>query len=99
MWVLQLNDMRKAPETLTAIARAETKEELESFVEGQTVETYQEEGLAKVFKKGGPLEYFNPPIPGQVHDPHFLNVGDADLWAERAKNDFELQIMSLPEAK
>lgn len=75
-WVVLLNDMRSANfENVQPVACAETREELEAFVEGQRVKVYQDDGggpgkcghygtsayWGKSFCKGGPLEWFNPP--------------------------------------
>lgn len=98
MWVLQLKDMRNAriENPASPVARAETREELEKLVERETVDMYYEDVYGKVFKKGSPLEWFCK--PGKDNDYHYINAGDADLWAERARADFEAQVMSLPEA-
>ena len=99
MWILQLNDMRaKDVLSLTSVARAETKEELEAFVKQETVDPYQTTGygdFTKCFKEGGPLEWFNPAIKG--HDVQsYINAGDAETWAERARIDFNDRVMSIP---
>ena len=87
-WVVLLNDMRSANyENLGPCGCAETRQELEKFVQGQRVETYQDddgrpgkcghcgtsEYWEKSFRKGGPLEWFNPPRGGhyvQYWPPH-----------------------------
>ena len=98
MWVLQLKDMRntRVGDPASPIARAETKEELEKFVERETVIMYYEEVYGKTFGKDSPLEWYIR--PGKDNDHEYINAGDADLWAERARADFEAQVMSLPEA-
>ena len=89
MFVLQLNDMRSAtPEMLSSVARAETKEELESFLEDQKVESYRDGQWAKSFKKGGLLEWCNQPYDD---DQTFV---DMDLWR---KQWWEQNIMTIQE--
>ncbi len=62
MWILQLNDMRDARvEWMTPVCWADTRQELEAFIERQKVETYKDGTWAKSFRQGGPLEWFNLP--------------------------------------
>jgi hypothetical protein len=73
MALLILNDMRSGRvEHSTVIARG-TKEELEKFVEAEVVETYMDGRWSKVFRAGGPLEWFNgffePHGQGIIEDP------------------------------
>ena len=90
MWVLQLNDMRTPKvEMLSSVARAETKEELESFLESQKVDSYEDEEYTKSFKKGGLLEWCNKPL--SHHTGTFV---DMDLWR---KEWWEKNIMPIPE--
>lgn len=95
MWILQLNDMR-APkiEIINPVARAETKEELETLIKSESVDRYQDGNWGKTFKKGGPLEWYNHPFSTERT---FVDVGDEDLWAEKTREDFQMQIMSIPE--
>lgn len=96
MFVLQLNDMRASNvENLTGVARAETKEELQRFVNGEKVDLYQDGKWAKVYRQGGPLEWFNSPY---ASDKGIVNVGSADEWAANARKQFKEQIMGLPTA-
>ncbi len=73
MWVLYLNPMRDRTEARHPICRAETREALEAFLARETVEPYTDEepdlyfpsGVkrwSKVFRKGGPIEWYNPPF-------------------------------------
>ena len=103
MWVLQLNDMRNIddpalPPLLTPVLRAESKEELQTFMDRERVNVYQHEldgkKWTKNFKKDGPLEWFNIP---KTNGQNIINVQDADSWAENARAQFETQIMSIPE--
>ena len=96
MYILQLNDMRAANvENLQPVARAETKEELQRFVNGEKVDLYQDGKWAKVYRQGRPLEWYNAPYS---HDPTFVDVKSADEWAANARKQFEEQIMSVPTA-
>lgn len=88
MWILQLNDMRSGRiEHSEMVVRAETKEELESFVEKEKVESYRtdDDRWAKSFRKGGLLEWFNQPS-----NQHFEPYIDMSLW-------WVNHIMSIPE--
>lgn len=95
MWILQLNDMRdENPSVLKSVARAETKEELADLIQREQVDPYEEEEHGKVFKKEGLLEWFNPPV---LAEQYFVNVGDEETWAKRARVDFNDRVMSIPE--
>lgn len=71
MWVLLLNDMRHSKvEFLTPVARAKNVEDLGVFVKTHKVDLYMDEEergdggtyqWAKEFRKGSPLEWYNPP--------------------------------------
>ncbi len=89
MWVLMLNDMRSSKaEILEAVAKAETKEQLEAFIERERVEPYSDpienpredtayaafpKSWGKTFRKGGPLEWYNPPFRSYI-ERHFIDV-------------------------
>jgi len=63
--------MTSNTEVTVCVALADTREQLEEFLEQERVEPYNEKGQSmfhegqttyhKVFKKDGPLEMFNPP--------------------------------------
>ncbi len=96
MWVLQLKDMRniRIEHPATPVIRAETKEELEVFLKQEKGERYQDGQWGKTFRKDGLLEWFND----TSSDPEaFVDVGDADIWAERARVDFQDRVLSIPE--
>lgn len=70
MFILQLNMMRNRMESLDAIAYADTEQELHDLLARERVESYTEQGpggfgseqtFRKNFRKGGPLEWYNPP--------------------------------------
>jgi hypothetical protein len=59
MFVLVLNDMRSPKsETLDNVAKG-TREELIALYRSERVEVYRDGKWHKVFRKGGPLEWFN----------------------------------------
>ena len=96
MFILQLNDMRALNvENLRPVARAETKEELQRLLDNEKVESYSDGRWGKSYRHGGPLEWYNTPCSV---DPSIVSVGSADEWAEKARQQFEEQIMSLPTA-
>jgi hypothetical protein len=96
MFVLQLNDMRASnAENLTWVARAETKEKLQRFLENEKVEYYKDGRWGKTYRKGGPLEWCNPPFSS---DDAFVDVKSADEWAANARQRFDDQVMGLPQA-
>ena len=74
MWVLYLNDMRSSNiEILVPVARASTKEDLKAFVARNEVTPYDDGGWGKIFRQGGPLEWFNRPYDFH-EDRHFQDV-------------------------
>lgn len=95
MWVLQLNDMRSPQvEIMTPICRSETKEALLNFLKQEGVEAYiDDDRWHKQYRKGGPLEWFNPPT---FDNESFIDVATEDDWAVRARERFRNQIMILP---
>jgi len=73
-WVLRLNDMRSSNyETLTPVCYADTQEELQELVEAEKVDHYSDEHWVKGFKRGGPLEWFNPPSDS-FQSEHYVTV-------------------------
>ncbi len=98
MWILYLDDMRApSAEALVPVARAETKEELEAFLSSESVKPYTDypnmesfERWAKCYRKGGPLEWFNPP-----YGKNLINVGTLDHWKAQAEQKWEEHVMSV----
>lgn len=87
MWILQLNDMReRKSENLTFIASADTREQLDKFLLEESVPPYKDEGenyygpttFNKVFRKGGPLEWYNQPY-------HTESMSDLGTLEERVR--------------
>lgn len=94
MWVLRLNDMRAANiENLTLVATATEREALERHVAGEKVELYRDGQWAKVFRKGGPMEWFND--PWNVEEA-YIYAGTRDEWANTAAENWDNQIGALP---
>jgi hypothetical protein len=97
MWILQLNDMRMPKvEMMDAVARADTKEELLSLLEREKVEPYSDDRWGKVFRKGGPLEWFNPPF---VEHECLVEIGSLEDWLENTRRKWDRMVMRLPESK
>jgi len=99
MWILQLNPMMGNHEQLRPVARAETREQLEQFLQSQAVDSYTDDDgsnmcggkLRKSFRKGGRLEYFNPPD----RDECFVEVR-LDDWIERTRQRYSNLMMEIP---
>lgn len=87
MWILVLNDMRASNvENIRPVAKAETEELLLAFLEAEKVEGYQDGQWAKVFRQGGPLEWYNPPWDGSRH---FQDIGTEDDWAMQSRQKYQ----------
>lgn len=89
MWVLYLNPMQANAERSVAVARADTREALERYVAAERVEPYSVGQWHRVFRAGGPLEWFNP--PEQTWGEAFKDIGtleDHVAAAVRAWNSF-----------
>lgn len=98
MYILRLNDMRGPKvEVLTDICIADTKEELENFIKTETVESYKDETpenkWTKVFKKGGPLEWYNPPTS---IDHCFMEILSEEDYVERKRTEYKNFLESIP---
>lgn len=92
MFVLELNDMRSSKiEHLNPVARAESKEALLAFMEVEKVEPYKDGQWGKCFKKGGWLEWYNPPYCGES----IVDVGTEEIWAENAIADYKAKILPI----
>ena len=66
MFVLAMNQMQGRAETYTEVARAETREALVAFHERLRVDPYTDNRWHKAFRKGSPLEWFNPLTPSEL---------------------------------
>ena len=97
MWILKLNDMRSAQiENLTPVARADTKEELAKFLADNEVPDYKtDDKWAKVYKQGGPLEWFNKPYAFE-HDLHLSEVIPIEEVLKRTREHYEQCLSDIP---
>ena len=94
MWILRLNDMRTPKiEIMQTVVRAETKEEIQSFLESETVESYKDDNWRKSFRKNGPLEWFNPPTG---YEGGIVDVGTEESWVKDAIEAYNTDILSIP---
>lgn len=96
MWILSLSSMTwpKYENSLQQVAWAETREELEALVERERVEPYKDDEFSKNFRKGGPLEMFNPPAPGEEKfygSPFYTNYGTREERVQSAVLEAEQQ--------
>jgi len=101
MFVLLLNNMQSPNiEIVEPVAKAETQEALMSFIERERVAAYREPGenyygttmWGKNFRKGGVLEWYNPPFS----DQYIVDLGTEDDWATSARAQYRQQINSIP---
>jgi len=67
VWILNMNDMRSAHvEEKSPAFKAETRQQLIDFMARERVESYRDGKWGKVFRVGGPLEWFNEPYEWQL---------------------------------
>lgn len=103
IWALSLNPIRGQAEERMPVARANTKEALQRFLERERVEPYEDVGdnsnfpgqpytYKKVFRKGGPLEWFNWPISPEPVGNHFQEVPSEACWLNNAKTEWGQRI-------
>ena len=96
MWFLCLNDMRFPKiEILARVCKASSKEELQAFIEKEKCELYENGGWHKSFRKGGPLEWYNPPYYGN-ESHHFVYVGTEEECVNNARRSYQTAINSVP---
>ena len=60
VYCLVMNPMTDRAESGRIAALSFEKDRLISFYEGEITESYNDDRFRKVFKKNGPLEWFNP---------------------------------------
>lgn len=95
MIILLLNDIRLADlNDLVPVARADTEDEMYDFIESEIVNKYIDGMHTKYFRKGGPLEWYRPPLAN--HDKNIIDVGTKKSWAVQAMDDWEERVMSIP---
>src|SRR5208282_1970651 len=97
MWVLQLNPMTANAERVVPVACAETREQLQAFMNEQAVEPYQDGQWGKVFRQGSMLEWYNPPCGGQafIDIPAFVDIGTEEDWAREAVERYRHFLMEV----
>jgi hypothetical protein len=71
------------------MARAETRKELEDYLERETVPAYTcQHGFRKTHRQGGPLEWYcSPDKDGMAlaDAPAIFDVGTLDEWLQRSE--------------
>lgn len=65
---LVLNPMTCRTEEQRLVAASESREELKAAWDAERVEPYKDEQWHRVYRKGGPLEWYNPPFSGDLDD-------------------------------
>lgn len=95
MFALVLNPMTANAERSNYVARADTKEALERFVESERVEPYMDGPWGKCFRKGGPLEWFNGPDMTWEGGAYLQVISRQDAM-ERAGIHWDAEIGTLP---
>ena len=98
MWILQLTPMTSNAENVVPIFRGATREALEAFMDAESVEPYTDGQWHKVFRQGGPLEWFNPPLGDEawIGVPALADVGTEHDWAAQAIERFRRLESSIP---
>jgi hypothetical protein len=81
VYALVLNMMRDRAERADIVAASDSLDELKAFESGERVEPYSDPGYSgfdggsqtyrKAYRKGGPLEWYNPPDSMDHADPDF----------------------------
>lgn len=99
MWILQLNPMRANTEACLPVARAETREALEVFLQREAVEPYLDGQWRKAFRRGGPFEWFNPPMGSDLFYDEFLNVGALEDWINSTRQRWNRMLIEIPEVR
>ena len=94
MWILMLNDMRSSKAGhLKAVAKSETKEKLEIFIQSELVDPYREDGWYKYFRRGGLLEWCNPPT---YDDEAFCAVEPIEEIIKKTTESYNAKLKSIP---
>lgn len=106
MYILCLNDMRCNTEHNEPVARAETLAELARFVQSERVEPYTEESgsqfhegvhdYRKFFRKGGPLEWYNPPTGQAWSYKEVVDVGTVEERVVSLLEAWTREILTIP---
>lgn len=86
MYVLVLNHIRAQSKGLkTNVCHAETSEELLGFLEAEKVEDYTDGEWTKAYRKGGKLEWFNPPADSLEG---IKSLGTIEEFLEKATDQY-----------
>ena len=87
MWVLKLNDMRFPKiEMFETVAKAERPEKLQAWMVLEKVADYRDGQWGKAFRKGGPLEWYNEPIPSLGQG--IFDIGTEEDWVQQTREDY-----------
>lgn len=108
IWALSLNPMRGRTEERRPVARAATKDALEEYIVRERVPEYSDVGdnsnfpgepytYKKVFRKGGPLEWYNFPLQPEPAGNHFQEIPSEAMWVENARAEWQQQVGCLPD--
>lgn len=73
-----LNPMTGRTEAMRLVACSDMRSEVEALLSGERCEPYKDDNWHKVFKKGGPLEWMNP--PGGIYDETGIIELRRDGW-------------------
>ena len=80
-------------ESMVDICLADTPADLVKFVQQElSPKPYKEESYRKVFKKGGPLEWFNPPVSADS----YIEVITEEKYVELKREEYRKYLSSLP---
>lgn len=87
MWILRLNDMRSPNiEMYEVVAKSESNYRLEQWLQCEKVEPYREDNWGKVYRKGGPLEWYNEPI--LAFGQGIVNICSEEEYVEDARRRY-----------
>lgn len=95
-WILLLNDMRQPGETVSPVARAESREALDTWEKSLRVPAYQDGDWMRTYPLGSPLEWYNAPL----REGTFMNVGTEESTVQRALEFAKRQwqnVLAIPE--
>lgn len=100
MWLLRLNPVTDRAESVRIVAWAETEQQLLDFLQQESVEPYKDDRFHKVFRQGGPLEWYNPPYNGYTFSdtPAIIDVGTVQNWIDdtiKQYNDIRSKYMEV----
>ena len=87
IFALRLNDMRESKiESTRTVFFAASPEPLSELLERERVAPYMDDIWGKVFRAGGPLEWYNAPL---LHGQGVLQVADKETYLARVVQDAE----------